>query len=162
DAAVLANLSSIYALFSVAGDGALRPVELRSLDRFDDDLITILKYQGKTNEQFTKLLINVTLLASAFAADLTTRKLALVDPLCGRGTTLNQALMYGWDATGIDLDRQDFDAYTAFIQTWLKRKRIKHHADVVPERRDRRVVARRLRIDLAADKAGYRAGETQR
>ncbi len=162
DAAILANLSSIYALFGVAEDGSLRPVELRSLDRFDDDLITILKYQGKTNEQFTKLLTNVTLLASAFAADLTTRKLALIDPLCGRGTTLSQALMYGWDAAGIDLDRQDFDAYSAFIQAWLKRKKIKHHAEVVPERRDRRVVARRLRVDLAADKASYLAGETQR
>jgi hypothetical protein len=141
DAAILANLSSIYALFGMADDGALRPVELRSLDSFDDDLITILKYQGKTNEQFTKLLTNVTLLASAFAADLTTRKLALIDPLCGRGTSLSQALMYGWDAAGIDLDRQDFEAYSAFIQTWLKRKRIKHHAEIVPERRERRVVA---------------------
>jgi hypothetical protein len=64
--------------------------------------------------------------------------------------------MYGWDAAGIDLDRQDFDAYSAFIQTWLKRKRIKHHAEVVPERRDRRVVARRLRVDLAAARSGSR------
>lgn len=157
DAAVLANLSSVYALFGLADDGALWPVELRPLDRFDDDLITILKYQGKTNEQFTKLLINVTLLASAFAPDMVTRKLALIDPLCGRGTTLSQALMCGWDAAGIDLDRQDFEAYSAFIQTWLK-----HHAEVAPERRDRRAVARRLRVDLAADKADYRAGDTQR
>ena len=65
--AQLANLSSLYALFEVAGpDGELlRPVPLRRLDRFDDDLLTILKYQGKTNEQFTKLLLNVTLASSA-------------------------------------------------------------------------------------------------
>ncbi len=167
DVAFLANLSSIYALFRLdgavgSGGPALRPVELRPLDRFDDDLITILKYQGKTNEQFTKLLINVTALSSAFAADLATGRLALLDPLCGRGTTLNQALMYGWDASGIDLDGKAFEAYSAFITTWLKRKRIKHHAEAGPVRRERQVVGRRLRITLAADSGDYKAGRTQR
>ena len=52
------------------------------------------------------------------------------------GTTLNQALMYGYDAAGIDLDRKDFDAYAAFLGTWLKRKRLKHQLDIHPVRRD--------------------------
>ena len=72
DAGLLANLSSLYALFEVAGAAGselLRPVPLRRLDRYDDDLLTILKYPGKTNEQFTKLLLNVTLASSAFAGD---------------------------------------------------------------------------------------------
>jgi hypothetical protein len=161
DAALLANLSSIYALFQIEG-GLLRPVGLHRLDRFDDDLITIPKYQGKTNEQFTKLLLNVTLLASAFAGDFLDRKFAVIDPLCGRGTTLSQALMYGFDAAGVDLDQKDFEAYSAFIQTWLKRKRIKHHAEQGPVRRDRQVVGRRLQISLAAAKDDYKAGLTQR
>jgi hypothetical protein len=194
DAAVLANLSCGYALFTVRDDGAFLPVELRPLDRFDDDLITIQKYQGKTNEQFTKLLINATLLSSAFGRDAFTGgrqgegtgegegeatgegegtgggtggafaapRLALLDPLCGRGTTLNQALMYGWDASGIEIDGKDFDAYSAFVPTYLKRKRLKHQAAVIPVRRDRRVIARRLTVTLAAEKADYKAGETQR
>lgn len=161
DIAFLSNLSSIYALFELT-DGALRPVELRKLDRFDDDLITIPKYQGKTNEQFTKLLVNATLLSSAFAADMTRTKLALLDPVCGRGTTLNQALMYGWDAAGIDVDGQDFEAYRAFIVTWCKRKRIKHHAATGQVRRDRHVVARRFGLTLAASRDDYKAGRTQR
>ncbi|HUD35573.1 MAG TPA: SAM-dependent methyltransferase [Streptosporangiaceae bacterium] len=166
DAAVLANLSCGYALFAVRDDGALQPVELRSLDRFDDDLITIQKYQGKTNEQFTKLLINATLLSSAFGRDAfaafaASPRLALLDPLCGRGTTLNQALRYGWDASGIEIDGKDFDAYSAFVQAYLKRKRLKHHVAAIPIRRDRRVVARRLTVTLAAEKADYKAGDTQ-
>src|SRR5580658_8324476 len=166
DAALLANLSSVYALFRVEDGGSgggplLRPVELRPLDRFDDDLMTIQKYQGKTNEQFTKLLLNVTLLASGFATDMLDRKFAVLDPLCGRGTTLNQALMYGFDAAGIDLDAKDFDAYAAFIQAWLKRKRVKHHAERGPVRRNRQVLGRRLQISLAAAKDDYRAGVTQ-
>ena len=90
------------------------------LAHFDDDLLTIQKYAGKTNEQFTKLLLNVTLLASNHAGRMLDRRLTVLDPLCGRGTTLNQALMYGYDAIGIDTDGKDFDVYSAFIRTWLR------------------------------------------
>jgi len=160
DVAVLGNLSSAYALFEVVGE-LLRPMQQSRLDRFDDDLITIQKYQGKTNEQFTKLLLNVTLLASDGARDFLTKRFRVLDPLCGRGTTLNQALMYGFDAAGIDRDQKDFEAYAAFIQTWLKRKRVKHKAEFGPVRRERQVVAKRLRIELAADRDDYKAGATQ-
>jgi hypothetical protein len=160
DAAFLANLSSIYALFEVRGE-LLRPLELQPLDRFDDDLITIQKYQGKTNEQFTKLLLNATLLSSGFADQMLDRRFTVIDPLCGRGTTLNQALMYGFDAAGVDRDQQDFETYSAFIQTWLKRKKVKHQAESGPVRRNKQVVARRLHITLAPTKDEYKAGETQ-
>ena len=157
----LSQLSAIYALFEVDGS-LLKPVELRRIDRYDDDLITIQKYQGKTNEQFTKLLLNVTLMSSAFAPELASRRLAVLDPLCGRGTTLNQALMYGCDAAGLDADHRDFDEYSAFIKTWLKRKRIKHHADYDgPVRRDGKVIGRRLQLSLAATKDEHKAGLTQ-
>ncbi|HEY6491809.1 MAG TPA: SAM-dependent methyltransferase [Trebonia sp.] len=168
DVALLANLSSLYALFEVtptSGGELLRPVPLRRLDRFDDDLLTILKYPGKTNEQFTKLLLNVTLASSAFARELASpggRRLAVLDPLCGRGTTLNQALMYGFDAYGADLDGRDIETYAVFIQRWLKDKRLKHQADFSPVRRDRRVVAHRLTAEFAATKDEYKAGDIQR
>ncbi len=162
ETAFLSNISVCYALFELT-DGLLRPVELRPLDRYDDDLITIQKYPGKTNEQFTKLLLNVTLLASAFASQMLDRKLAVLDPLCGRGTTLNQALMYGYDAAGIDLDQRDFDAYVTFIKAWLKRKRIKHKAEYDgPVRREGKVTGRRLQVSLAASKDEHNAGQTQR
>lgn len=160
--AFLSNLSSGYALFERAGE-LLRPVQLRPAARYDDDLITIQKYQGKTNEQFTRLLLNVTVLSSAFAGQMLERRLTVLDPLCGRGTTLNQALMYGFDAAGVDLDRQDFDAYRAFIRTWLQRKRLKHHVDYDgPVRRNGKVVGRRLQLAMGPDKAAWQAGAMQR
>ena len=165
DADLLANLSSLYALFEVRGDPPrplLRPVPLRRLDRYDADLLTILKYAGKTNEQFTKLLLNVTLASSAFAAETGTRRLTVLDPLCGRGTTLNQALMYGFDACGADVDARDIEAYAVFIQRWLKDKRLKHQAGFAPVRRDKRVVAKRLTAQFAASKDEYKAGDVQR
>ncbi len=164
DVAYLSNASAAYALFEVCADllggDVLRPVELTRLDQFDDDLITIQKYPGKTNEQFTKLLLNVTVLASAAAPDMLDRRLRVLDPLCGRGTTLNQALTYGYDAAGLDLDAKDFTAYSVFVQTYLKRKKIKHQADLGPVRRERKVVARRLTVTLAPTKEAYRAGDT--
>ncbi|HST64769.1 MAG TPA: SAM-dependent methyltransferase [Mycobacteriales bacterium] len=160
DVAFLANLSSIYALFEIHGE-LLRPVGLQRLDRYDDDLVTIPKYAGKTNEQFTKLLLNVTVLSSASAGELLDRRLRVLDPLCGRGTTLNQAIMYGFDAAGIDRDQKDFEAYSAYLSTYLKRKRIKHQIAAAPIRRNRQVVARRLHATLAPDREGYKAGDTQ-
>ncbi|MCZ7423194.1 SAM-dependent methyltransferase [Verrucosispora sp. WMMA2121] len=161
DAALLGNLSSAYAIFEFVGD-LLRPVPLTRLDRFDDDLLTIQKYPGKTNEQFTKLLLNVTLLASDGAGELLTRRFRVLDPLCGRGTTLNQAMMYGFDAAGVDRDSKDFEAYQTFLSTWLKRKRIKHRVlESGPIRRERKVVGRRLRVEVAASKEAHKAGDVQ-
>src|SRR5205085_3311919 len=111
DVALLSNLSSLYALFEFTGD-LLRPVGITPLDKFDSDLLTIQKYPGKTNELFTKLLMNVTLLATANPT--VAKPLHVLDPLCGRGTTLNQAMMYGFDATGLEVDGKDFEAYEQF------------------------------------------------
>ena len=101
------------ALFERDGE-RLTPVELPRRDRFDDDLLTILKYSGKTNEVFTKLLLNVTVWSGA---PVDGRPLSVLDPMCGRGTTLNQVLMNGWHASGLDLDERDFDAYAAFLRS---------------------------------------------
>lgn len=145
--AYLANAASLYALFEREGD-LLRPVPLHGLARLDDDLITIPKYSGKTNEQFTKLLLNVTVLSSASAGRMVDGRLRILDPLCGRGTTLNQALTYGYDVAGIDLDGKDFEAYSSFLRTYLQRKRIKHRAEVTPVRREKKLIARRLTVSL--------------
>jgi tRNA G10 N-methylase Trm11 len=143
------------ALFELDGQ-VLRPVELPRRDRFDDDLLTILKYAGKTNELFTKLLLNVTVWSSdpSFLG----RPLHVLDPMCGRGTTLSQVLMNGWHAAGLDVDGRDFDAYTAFLQTWLKLKRLKHTAATSPLRRDGVKLGRRFRAEIGVTKDDWKAG----
>ncbi len=162
DVAYLSNLSAAYALFEVVGDDLLRPVELTPLARYDSDLITIPKYAGKTNEQFTRLLLNVTVLASASAPRFLDGGIVVGDPLCGRGTTLNQALMYGYDGIGVEIDGKDVEIYLSFLKTWLKRKRLKHTAEFHPVRRDRRTVGRRLEVVVAASKDDHKAGATQK
>ncbi len=155
----VANVSTAFALFERTGD-AFRPVHLPRLDCLDDDLLSILKYQGKTNETFTKLLLNATVLASGSAHRMLTDRLRVLDPLCGRGTTLNQVLMYGWHAAGVDLDRADFEAYAAFLSRWLKDKRLKHTEATAKLRRDGRVLGRRLDVELATSKQAWTDRDT--
>ncbi|NIH84313.1 TRM11 family SAM-dependent methyltransferase [Amycolatopsis granulosa] len=161
DIALLSNLSSLYALFEFRGD-LLRPLQITPLDKLDSDLLTIQKYPGKTNELFTKLLLNVTLLSRARPGEFLTQPLHVVDPLCGRGTTLNQAMMYGLDATGLDVDKRDFEAYERFIKTWLRQKRVKHSADSGPLRRHKHRLGQRLEISYALDKDSWKAGDARR
>ncbi len=156
----VANVSTALALFERTADDAFRPVPLRRLDCLDDDLLTILKYQGKTNELFTKLLLNVTVAASGAAPRMLTHRLRVLDPMCGRGTTVNQALMYGWHAAGVDVDEADFEAYAAFLPRWLKDKRLKHTATNARLRRDGRTLGRRLDVELAVTKQAWADGDT--
>jgi len=149
--------SSAYALFAVEG-GLLRPVGLRRRDRFDDDLLTVARYPGKTNEQFTKLLLNVTLLSATPAGGPPERPAAVLDPLCGRGTTLHQGLVYGLDVAGVDLDRRDIEAYGTVLRRWLQDKRLKHSFEAGPVRRHKKVVATRVAATVAATKEDARAG----
>ncbi len=151
--AILSLTSSLFALFSREGE-KLQPIELARSELFDSDLLTIQKYAGKTNEIFTKLLLNVTLAASSFGAEFPPRKFSVLDPMCGRGTTLNQALMYGFDSAGVELDKKDFEAYALFIQRWVKDKRLKHEAELGHVKGQRK-----LHLSLAPDKAAYKAGK---
>ncbi|MCO8271019.1 SAM-dependent methyltransferase [Actinoplanes sp. TRM 88003] len=162
DIAYVSNLSSAYALFERVEGELLRPLALSPLARYDSDLITIPKYAGKTNEQFTKLVLNLTILASGSAGRMLDGGLTVLDPLAGRGTTLNQALMYGYDAVGVEIDGKDVEAYKLFLQTWLKRKRLKHSAELVPVRRQGKRAARRLEVTMAASKDDHKAGAVQK
>lgn len=146
-------------------DGLLRPVEIEPVDLLGDDLVTIPKYPGKTNEQFTRLLLNVTLSSrpstlrqaqdgagsgSAPAAGL----VSVLDPLCGRGTTLSTAMTLGYDAAGVEGDLKAVEAYAAFLRTYLRRHRLKHRVEVNPVRREGRSLGRRLEVELTPPTGG--------
>ncbi|GAB3134442.1 SAM-dependent methyltransferase [Tsukamurella serpentis] len=160
DLGFLGLASAFYALFEVCGE-LLRPVHVPSPDRWPSDLLTILKYQGKTNEQFTRLVLNVTAASTARPEGVLDGSLRVLDPVCGRGTTLNQAVMYGLDAVGVDVDTKDFELYTSFLTTWLKDHRFKHTAATTPVRRDKAVIAKKYEAGFAVEKDDYLAGRRQ-
>lgn len=150
--AIVSNLSSLHAAFEVVGD-LLQPCPVTPVARADDDIVTIQRYVGKTNEAFTHLLVNLALAeARAFRRVLAGHRVQLLDPACGRGTTLNRAVVYGIDACGIEIDQHDVEHYTAFLLTWLKDKRMKHRLDQAKLRKGRATPAHRITVTYGATK----------
>jgi tRNA G10 N-methylase Trm11 len=151
--AVVANLSSLHALFAVEGD-LLRPVEAAPRRCRDEDVVTIQRYAGKTNESLTHLLVNLALAASdhGFPRLLRGEPVRLLDPACGRGTSLNRAIVYGMDAVGVEHDRKDVEAYEAFLLGWLKDKRLKHEVSRQRHRKGRAEAAQRTTITYGPGK----------
>ena len=120
----LGGHSLIYGLFERRGE-ALVPVRGRSADRLGSDLPAILKYKGKTNETFLKLLINAALYTGDFW-DRADGPLEFLDPMCGRATALFVAANMGWNARGCDVDRVDLKEAEKYFKRYLEYHRFKH------------------------------------
>src|SRR5256712_2922116 len=83
----------------------------------------IRRYKGKTNEIFTHVMLNIALFAGDYAAQCTER-LRILDPLAGGGTTLFLALAAGYDAFGIETERQDVESTAIFVRQYLRSEHI--------------------------------------
>lgn len=118
---VLARHSLLYALFERRDGDALTFLLGREEPRLGGDLSGILKYKGKTNELFTQLLVNLAWLAGAMP-----ESVRLLDPMCGKGTTLFVALNRGWDVFGSDVDRAALREAESFFKRYLEYHRFKH------------------------------------
>ena len=147
DPQVLGRLAATYAVFAREGD-LLRPVAVASGRRFDNDLLTIPKYPGKTNEQLTRVLLNLTVAATDLPEG---DRLCVLDPLAGRGTTLSWALTLGHDAAGVEVEQREVEAYAAFLTTWLRRKRLKHRIGVTTLRRSGQRLGEVLEAQIGRD-----------
>ncbi|MBO0686254.1 MAG: SAM-dependent methyltransferase, partial [Candidatus Dormibacteraeota bacterium] len=110
--AAIATLSTVYAAYELR-DSRLTPVDLPVVELLPDDLVTTQRYQGKTNEHLTRLMVNLALAAGGPGAR---PPRTVFDPACGRGTTLNQALLYGLDAAGMEIEKTAVEAYGHFLR----------------------------------------------
>lgn len=116
--------SLLYGLFENREDGALTPVCGREKPLLGEDLPGILKYKGKTNEIFTQLLVNVALYSASFKNP--QAQIRMLDPMCGRATTLFVGANRGWSCTGADLDKADLKEAEQFFKRYLEYHRYKH------------------------------------
>ncbi len=121
---MLRRHSAIYLLCQMEGD-LLRPLCGPADPFLGQDLSGILKYKGKTNEAFTRLLINYALCAGDFAGNFD-QPLRLLDPMCGRGTALFEGLNRGYHAYGADVDRNGLEEGRRFLKRYLEYHRLKH------------------------------------
>lgn len=116
---------SVICLAAELGEGgALRPIRRIPAGVLPDDLPQVLKYKGKTNADFTYMLLHCAKAASAFARD--DGPLCVLDPMCGKATTLLCALCEGGDAVGVDVDGRALKEAETYLERALKFHRIKH------------------------------------
>ena len=80
--------------------------------------------KGKTNADFTAMLLHCALAASPFA--LSSETLTVLDPMCGKGTTLFTALVEGMNAVGIDMDRKALEEADTYLTRSLQIHRVSH------------------------------------
>ncbi|GCF09051.1 hypothetical protein [Dictyobacter arantiisoli] len=126
----LGAISEAHEYFEQVGDIAgplLRPLEPQFTPFVPFEMAEARRYKGKTNETFTRVLLNAALFAGHYRSQdptQTSQRLRILDPLSGGGTTLFLALALGYDAFGIDLGRQDVDSTAVFIRQYLASEHI--------------------------------------
>ncbi|MDR3050550.1 MAG: hypothetical protein LBU67_02350 [Oscillospiraceae bacterium] len=156
---LLCRHSAAYVLAIRQGD-ALCPLDADRPAYVGEDLAALLKYKGKTNEMFTELLINAALASGAFALQ-GDEPLRLLDPLCGRGTSLFLALRRGWHSAGIERDKADVRELNQFLARYLTYHHMKHKKEENTLTVAGRLGARQWRYDLADTPQHYKAGDTR-
>ncbi len=118
----LGAVSEVYEYFDAIGTiqgPLLRPIEPQFVPFVPLEMAETRRYKGKTNEVFTRVLLNVALFAGDYSANLNER-LRVLDPLAGGGTTLFLALNAGYNAFGIELDCQDVETTAVFARQYLE------------------------------------------
>jgi len=116
---ILSDLSFIYALFMIEGE-YFKPVAKLNDDFVDDSISTILKYSGKTNEIFTRMMINV-----GYYSQTNTQNIRLLDPLAGKGTTLYEGLIKGYNVYGIEIGDGVVNESYHFLHKFLETAKYK-------------------------------------
>lgn len=117
----LGATSEAYEYFERIGEitgPLLRPIEPDFTPFVPLEMSETRRYKGKTNELFTRVLLNMALFAGNYSSQYTER-LRILDPLAGGGTTLFLALAYGYDAFGIELERHDVETTEVFIKQYF-------------------------------------------
>jgi len=129
DVTFLSRLSFVFAIYKLEGNDAassLLPVQMAAYEYVDSKISSLQKYAGKTNELFTKMMINVALLSSDFSYE---DKIQLLDPVAGRGTTLYEASIYGFNAFGVEIEAKPVHDCQIFFKQYLQKERYKYTAD---------------------------------
>lgn len=124
----LGATSEVYQYFDNLGEvegPLLRPIEPEFTPFVPLEMAEVRRYRGKTNEVFTQVLLNIALFAGTYAGQFT-KRLRVLDPLAGGGTTLFLALAAGYDAFGIELERRDVETTAVFTRQYLKSEHIPH------------------------------------
>ena len=163
--AIVSQLSCALALFATSSDdkptnSQLTPIPLPQSLVYGTELVTTQRYRGKTNERLTRAMLNLALATAGIPLSGPWNKTpTLLDPMCGRGTTLNWALAYGCNAVGVEPDASALKQYETFITTWAKQQRLPHKRQTF---RSNNAEKRLFTLDVAPTRADQKAGTGQK
>ena len=158
----LSRLSFMYAIFKLEETNLL-PIHKNPAYFIGDDLSGILKYSGKTNELFTRLMLN---LAVKHVSQ--PHPLNILDPLAGKGTTLFEALMQNHNAYGIEIEAKTAQESYIYFKKYLETARYKHttHTEKTSfqsenDKEKQKITAIRYQIDSSPSKEAEKQGNTR-
>ena len=113
----ISTLSFLLGIFEYK-DGYLKPIEKEFKEFINPNISSILKYSGKTNEYFTRLMINI-------GSYILNKNLNILDPICGKGTTLYESLVNCYNCYGIEIAPKVVDEIAVFLRKYLENERYK-------------------------------------
>lgn len=145
----IANLSFYYTMFKVERDDLLRPIEINAANYLSDDISIRLKYTGKTNETFTRLLLNTALFSTDFY-DLD--DINVMDPVCGKGTTLFESLTLGCNAFGVENNKKYVDELHNYLLRYLKEGKYKHKSQKGKATADNKNIGEIIEVNIGQTK----------
>lgn len=130
DTDILCDLSFLYAIFEVItvnSERVMKPIRKTRVEFVDDSISQILKYTGKTNEIFTRMMINL----AVYSLDEipANRPVRLLDPIAGKGTTLYEGLIKGYDVAGIEIGDTVVNEAFHFIKRFFETAKYKFEHD---------------------------------
>jgi len=162
----VSRLSFFYALYEYREEknGAspiLLPMDATPGYLLDERLSSMLKYTGKTNELFTRLMLNLAVPSCPSSSV----PLNILDPLAGKGTTLYEALFLGHHAYGVEIDTKYPAEADQYLRKFLELARFKHtgHKEKIGGQSadGKKFSAVRYQIALARDKEAQKTGDVR-
>ena len=123
---LLGRMSGLYMACREGDDGALYPVAGRAEAYLGQDLSGILKYKGKTSETLRGFCL---MWRGSAAGGRRRRAAGCAGSVCGRGTTLLEALNAGDNAFGVDVDAKALDELKTFLKRYMTYHHLKHAID---------------------------------
>jgi hypothetical protein len=123
---IINSMSNNQVLFEIEDNGFIKPIKYGKKYYLKEDMSSILKYKGKTNEVFTDMMINIGIFSSNFSKNFE-EPLNILDPMCGKGTTLYQGLIKGYNVFGIDIDKKDIEESNTFLKKYFEFHHYKHN-----------------------------------
>ena len=140
-------------------DSMLRPIPMKRLEYLPEELPHVLKYKGKTNVDFTAMMLHCARAVSDFAT--VEEPLTVLDPVCGRGTTLFCALVEGYSAIGLDADRRAIEEAQTYFERFLQYHRLKHRSEELSFTLKSSGNAKMHRFTFADNADAYKRGDVR-